>query len=416
MKTLNPTREWQATKRQSSWFDQHCKTLVLKLLKKLTAGQLTLHDGKQYTVYGQTNSDIKATINVKHVAFYRKVLFGGSIGAADSYIDSDWETDHLTNVIRVLARNQMVLQRMEKRFALLTIPVQRLRHLLRRNNQSGSKKNILAHYDLGNAMYQTFLDPTMMYSAAVYPTPDSSLDEAAIYKLDQICRRLQLQPEDHVIEIGTGWGGFAIHAATTYGCRITTTTISDAQYDEASRRIKAAGLEHKITLLKQDYRKLTGQYDKLVSIEMIEAVGYNYLPEFFKTCSKLLKDNGLMFLQAITLNDQLYKAYLRGVDFIQSHIFPGGCILSNQTLFNQIAQHTDMVIRNLDDIGLDYARTLEDWRSRFNANSAAVTALGYDERFKRLWDFYFCYCEGGFRERTISTVQLTAAKPGQLNC
>ncbi len=415
MKTLNPAREWQTSKPQHSFLERNCKMLVLKLLNQLREGQLTLREGGQELLFGQADTDIRASINVKHGSFYRKVLFGGSIGAADAYIDGDWETEDLTTVIRILARNQQVLQQLEKRFALLTIPVQRLRHLLRRNNHSGSKKNILAHYDLGNAMYQTFLDPTMMYSAAIYPTPDSTLDKAAVYKLDHICQRLQLKPEDHVIEIGTGWGGFAIHAAANYGCKVTTTTISDAQHEEAGRRIRAAGLEDKITLLKQDYRELKGQYDKLVSIEMIEAVGYNYLPEFFKTCSRLIKADGMMMLQAITLNDQQYQDYLRGVDFIQSHVFPGGCILSNQTLFNQVAEHTDMVVRNLEDIGLHYARTLEDWRSRFSANSKKVTELGYDERFRRLWDFYFSYCEGGFRERTISTVQLTAAKPAQLN-
>ena len=411
MKTLNPAREWQSSKTQKSWLDRNCKIFVHKLLQRLGDGHLILREAGQKLSFGDRNSAISATIQIKQPAFYRQVLFGGSIGAADAYIDGAWETDNLTNVIRILARNQQVLQQMEKRFALLTIPLQRLRHLLRHNNRSGSKKNILAHYDLGNAMYQTFLDPTMMYSSAIYPHTDSTLEEAAVHKLDQICQKLQLTSSDHVIEIGTGWGGFALHAASNYGCHVTTTTISDAQYTEAKKRIVAAGLEDKITLLKQDYRELSGQYDKLVSIEMIEAVGYKYLPNFFATCSRLLKADGSMLLQAITLSDQLYKDYLRSVDFIQSHVFPGGCILSNQTLFDQIAQNSDMVVRNLEDIGLHYARTLKDWRQRFTSHSQQVSSLGYDERFKRLWEYYFCYCEGGFRERTISTVQLLASKP-----
>ena len=413
MKILNPAREWQNSSSQKSWLDRTCKTLLFRLLKELRNGQLIVREPGKELRFGNGESDLSATISVKQATFYRKALFGGSIGAADAYIDGDWETDNLTDVIRILARNQQVLQEMEKRFALLTVPLERLRHLLRPNNRSGSKKNVLAHYDLGNDMYQTFLDPTMMYSSAIYPHAESTLEDAAVYKLDHICQRLQLRAEDHVIEIGTGWGGFAIHAATTYGCHVTTTTISDAQHAEASRRIKAAGLEDKITLLKKDYRELEGKYDKLISIEMIEAVGYKYLPEFFKICSDLLKPDGLMLLQAITLNDQQYKEYLRSVDFIQSHVFPGGCILSNQTLFDQIAKNTDMVVRNLEDIGLHYARTLKDWRERFTSNSQEISRLGYDERFKRLWEYYFCYCEGGFRERTISTVQLVAAKPEQ---
>ncbi len=411
MKTLSPAREWQARKTHKSWLTRNCKTFVHKLLEQLSSGHLILREAGQELCFGDSNSTISATVQVKQPVFYRQVLFGGSIGAADAYIDGTWETDNLTNVIRILARNQQVLQQMEKRFALLTIPLQRLRHLLRDNNHSGSKKNILAHYDLGNAMYRTFLDPTMMYSSAIYPHADSTLEEAAVHKLDQICQKLQLSSSDHVIEIGTGWGGFALHAATNYGCQVTTTTISDAQYTEAKKRIVAAGLEDKITLLKKDYRELNGQYDKLVSIEMIEAVGYKYLPNFFATCSRLLKPAGSMLLQAITLSDQLYKDYLRSVDFIQSHVFPGGCILSNQTLFDQIARNSDMVVRNLEDIGLHYARTLKDWRERFTSNSQEVANLGYDERFKRLWEYYFCYCEGGFHERTISTVQLLASKP-----
>jgi len=264
-------------------------------------------------------------------------------------------------------------------------------------------------------MYQRFLDDTMMYSSAVYRTPEMTLSDAQQYKLALICQRLQLAPDDHVIEIGTGWGGFAIYAAQHYGCHITTTTISDAQYCEAKRRVKAAGLSDKITLLKQDYRELTGQYDKLVSIEMIEAVGHEYLPVFFAQCNNLLKPTGLMVLQAITFNDQNYQDYIKSVDFIQTHIFPGGCLLSNQELNTQFTEQTDMVIKQLHDYGFDYAHTLRDWRTAFMAQRTEIKALGYDDAFIRLWNFYFCYCEGGFLERTIGVVQVTAVKPNNID-
>jgi cyclopropane-fatty-acyl-phospholipid synthase len=282
---------------------------------------------------------------------------------------------------------------------------------LNRNSRHGSRKNILAHYDLGNDLYKEFLDPTMMYSSAIYPSASSSLEEAAEYKLDHICKRLNLGPQDSVIEIGSGWGGFALHAASRYGCHVTTTTISDAQYAEAKRRIELAGLTDRITLLKKDYRDLEGTYDKLVSIEMIEAVGYHYLPTFFKKCGTLLKSGGTMLLQAITIRDQQFKSYVNDVDFIQKHIFPGGCLTSNSHMLKLIAEKSDMVVRNIEDFGLDYARTLSDWKERFLSAFPKLEKQGYDERFRRLWEFYLSYCEGGFRERSISVVQLVSTRP-----
>jgi cyclopropane-fatty-acyl-phospholipid synthase len=389
------------------------RSLLHRLLQHLQYGQITLIEGDQQIIFGQ-ETDFHAQIRVNNPAFYPKVVFGGSIGAGEAYVDGDWDADCLTTLVRIVARNSKLLERLEERWAWLTRPWQRVKHLLRSNNRSGSKKNILAHYDLGNSMYESFLDPTMMYSAAIYPTAESSLDEAAVYKLDHICRRLDLRPEDRVIEIGSGWGGFAIHAATHYGCHVTTTTISDAQHAEAARRIAAAGLENRITLLKKDYRDLEGTYDKLVSIEMIEAVGHRYLPHFFEQCARLLTPDGVMLLQAITIQDQLYQRYLTGVDFIQEHVFPGGCLLSNQHLLKLVSEKTDMVVRGIEDFGLDYARTLKDWFDRFTANYKKIEHKGYDERFKRLWKYYFCYCEGGFRERSISVVQLTATRPAHL--
>ncbi|WP_367109323.1 class I SAM-dependent methyltransferase [uncultured Psychrobacter sp.] len=369
------------------------------LLSSSAVGRHTLH--------------IKVTIYDR--AVYRRLLFGGSIALADSYIEGEWDCDDLTGLIRLAARNLAVLNKLENRFAGISKAFEKTNHRLRSNDAAGSKSNILAHYDLGNAMYQLFLDDTMMYSSAVYLTPDTSLTQAQQHKLELICQRLQLSSDDHVIEIGTGWGGFAIYAATHYGCHVTTTTISDAQYQEAERRVKAAGLSDKITLLKQDYRVLTGQYDKLVSIEMIEAVGHEYLPTFFAKCNNLLKPTGLMVLQAITFNDQNYEDYLQSVDFIQTHIFPGGCLLSNQELNTQFTQQTDMVVKQLHDYGFDYAYTLRDWRQAFLRRREDIKALGYDEAFIRLWEFYFCYCEGGFLERTIGVVQVTAVKPDNID-
>ncbi|WP_350559309.1 cyclopropane-fatty-acyl-phospholipid synthase family protein [Psychrobacter sp. CAL346-MNA-CIBAN-0220] len=358
---------------------------------------------------------LDVTLVIHDSSVYRQLLFGGSIALADSYIDGEWDTDDLTGLIRLAARNLAVLDKLESRFGGVSKTLEKAKHKLRSNDKSGAKSNILAHYDLGNEMYERFLDDTMMYSSAVYPTPDTTLAQAQQHKLALICQRLQLKADDHVVEIGTGWGGFAIYAARHYGCHVTTTTISDAQYQEARRRVEDAGLSNKITLLKQDYRELTGHYDKLVSIEMIEAVGHEFLPTFFAKCNDLLKPTGLMVLQAITFNDQNYRDYVGSVDFIQTHIFPGGCLLSNKELTTQFTEQTDMVIKQLHDYGFDYAYTLRDWRAAFMAQRQEIKALGYDETFIRLWNFYFCYCEGGFLERTIGVVQVTAVKPDNID-
>ncbi len=404
---------------------------IFQALKRMKFGGITIiEDFAEQSVeahsFGSKSLNLKSssaigrhslhmTLTIHDINVYRQLLFGGSIALADSYINGEWDTDDLTGLIRLAARNLAVLNKLENRFAGVSKAFEKAKHQLRSNDQSGSKSNILAHYDLGNDMYQRFLDETMMYSSAVYKNPEATLAEAQQHKLALICKRLQLSAEDQVIEIGTGWGGFAIYAATHYGCQVTTTTISDAQYDEAQARVEAAGLTDKITLLKQDYRELTGQFDKLVSIEMIEAVGYEYLPTFFAKCNDLLKPTGLMVLQAITFNDQNYQDYVGSVDFIQTHIFPGGCLLSNQELNNQFTAQTDMVIKQLHDYGFDYAHTLRDWRGAFMSQREEIKALGYDEAFIRLWEFYFCYCEGGFLERTIGVVQVTAVKPDNID-
>ena len=387
--------------------------IIHRILSRLKNGRIVISDGGHRCSFGD-GEDLCAHIRVLDRRFYSRVLTGGSIGAAEAYVHKLWETDDLTAIVRLMARNMSVLDTIENRFGWLLLPFRFISHKLKRNSKSGARRNILAHYDLGNDMYQTFLDSRMMYSSAIYPTAGADLETASEYKLETICRKLNLKATDKVLEIGSGWCGFAIYAARRYGCHITTTTISDAQYREGRKRIARAGLQNRITLLKRDYRDLSGTFDKLVSIEMVEAVGHEFHPTFFKTCGRLLKDNGRMVLQAITINDQSYQKYRRGVDFIQKYIFPGGCLLSNSRMLELIAKQTDMVVRNLDDFGPDYARTLRDWRQRFNNAFSSLKEAGYDERFRRLWNFYLCYCEGGFTERTISVVQLVAEKPRAL--
>ncbi|VXB13802.1 Cyclopropane-fatty-acyl-phospholipid synthase [Enhydrobacter sp. AX1] len=356
------------------------------------------------------NHPLAVTLTIHSPQVYQHLLTGGSIAFADDYIDGLWQADDLTAFLRLIARNLTLINTIEAKFANVTKRWEHRQHRNRHNDKRNAKSNILAHYDIGNAMYALFLDERMMYSSAIYPTPSSSLAVAQTHKLAKICELAELTADDHIIEIGTGWGGFAIYAATQYGCRVTTTTISDAQYEEAKRRIAAANLTDKITLLKQDYRELTGKYDKLVSIEMIEAVGHEYLPDFFAQCNRLLKDNGLMVLQAITFNDRGYQKYLHSVDFIQTHVFPGGCLLSNSEILSQARDHTDMQVTSLVDYGYDYARTLIDWRYNFMQALPQLKALGYDDAFMRLWHFYFAYCEAGFLEKTIGVVQVRLEK------
>jgi cyclopropane-fatty-acyl-phospholipid synthase len=296
----------------------------------------------------------------------------------------------------------------------LVKPLQLLRRYLHRNTLQGSRRNIEAHYDLGNELFELFLDKTMMYSCGIFHRPEASLQAASEAKLERICRKLQLKPSDHVLEIGTGWGGFALYAAQHYGCRVTTTTISKQQYDYAKQRVKAAGLEDRITLLFDDYRDLNGSYDKLVSIEMIEAIGHQYFDTYFRKCSELLKPDGMMLLQSITIADQRYRQARKSIDFIQRYIFPGGCLPSVAVLGDSIARRTDMRIFHLEDIGPHYATTLQHWRKRFHAQADKVRQLGYPERFIRMWEYYLCYCEAGFRQQSIGTVQLLLTKPQSL--
>ncbi|WP_100643339.1 SAM-dependent methyltransferase [Alteromonas facilis] len=397
---------------QMSWVDKLCKSLFFNVLASLPHGQLTIKEqASVVSVFGDKDSDLHAEVNIKDPRAYRHLLLGGSVASGETFTDGLWDTPNLTNVIRLFARNLSTLDKWEAKFKWLSLPVLKIKHMLRRNSQVQAKKNIAAHYDLGNKLYTRFLDSSMMYSAAIYPDVNSSLSDAQHHKLKSICDKLQLKASDHLIEIGTGWGGLAVFAAKHYGCKVTTTTISEEQFAYADAWVRKEGLQDQITLLKKDYRLLEGKFDKLVSVEMIEAVGKEYLNNFFKKCASLLKPDGLMVLQAITIDDRRYDSYANGVDFIQKHIFPGGFLPSQFVMNKALKQHTDLMIRDLHDIGLDYARTLRDWLQAFQSSREALLHDGYDDRFMRLWQYYMNYCEGGFLERTISTVQLVLSKP-----
>lgn len=393
--------------------DRIARRATFALLDKLKNGRIVLvEDGCRHE-FG-TKSDrfpLQAAVTVRHPQFYARLFFGGSIGAAEAYMEGLWSADDLTAVMRILALNQKAFGEMEKGLARLTAPLYRFYHFVRKNTRTGSRKNILAHYDLGNDFYALFLDETMTYSCGFFEREDSTLRDASVAKYDRICRKLRLSPGQRVVEIGTGWGGFAVHAARNFGVEVTTTTISDEQYRFARDRIRSEGLENRVALLKEDYRDVSGTFDKLVSIEMIEAVGHQFLPAFFRACSRLLKDDGLMALQAITIGDQIYDRHKRSVDFIKRYVFPGSCIPSVTAIGNAIARATDLRVVHLEDITPHYAKTLSEWRSNFFANIEKVRALGFSETFNRMWEFYLCYCEGGFAERYIGDVQMIFAKP-----
>jgi cyclopropane-fatty-acyl-phospholipid synthase len=380
-------------------------------LKGLEHGRLTVSDPwGQWTVgAGEQNVEIA----VIDPAFYLDVALEGSLGAARAWMDRRWHTEDLTAVLRLLLRNIDLVDSMEGGVASLTGLIARGRHWLRRNSLAGSQRNIRTHYDLGNEFFALFLDESMTYSAGIFEREDTTLEEAQFAKLDLICRKLGLTAEDHVLEIGTGWGSFAIHAARHYGCRVTSTTISHEQHALALARVKAAGLNDRVTVLLTDYRDLDGCYDKLVSIEMVEAVGHAFLPMYFATCARLLRPDGVMLLQGITMPDQRYDQYLKSSDFIQEYIFPGSCCPALTAILNAVAGHTDLKVSHLEDIGLHYARTLREWRTRLDQHEAQVQALGYPERFVRMWRYYLAYCEAGFAERYTGTVQLLLEKPAR---
>ena len=405
--------ERSGTEAEPSWIDRLARRMVLSRLEKLQLGRIAISENGEQVEFGQSTPEFPTTaqLRVKSPKFYSAIAFGGSIGAGEAYISGHWACNDLSELLRILIRNREVLEKMDSGVALLSAPLQKALHALNRNTRKGSRKNIAAHYDLGNDFYELWLDPSMMYSSAYFDTPDTPLDVASTAKLDRICRKLNLGPHDSVIEIGTGWGGFAVHAATHYGCHVTTTTISQQQHDFAKQAIEEAGLEDRITLLFRDYRDLEGRFDKLVSIEMIEAVGHEYHDSYFKKCCDLLKPDGQMLLQAITIADQRYDQYKTDVDFIKRYIFPGGCLTSVTDMTRTLTRHTDMRVIHLEDIGPHYATTLRHWHERFLAKVDDVRKLGYSDAFIRMWQFYLAYCESAFIERAIGDVQMLIMRP-----
>ncbi|MCG3132923.1 MAG: Tuberculostearic acid methyltransferase UfaA1 [Planctomycetes bacterium] len=384
---------------------------VLAKLRGIREGALVVVEGGESHAFGDPASPLRAAIRVHDPAFWAAAGLRGSVGAGESYTDGWWTADDLVAVMRIFLRNRDVLDGMERGLAALAAPFLRLFHARRDNTKSGSRRNIAAHYDLGNDFFGTFLDETWMYSCAYFEREGASLAEASAAKNDRICRKLALGPSDHVVEIGTGWGGFALHAASRYGCRVTTTTISGRQHAFAKERIERAGLADRVTLLLDDYRDLRGAYDALVSIEMVEAVGARHLPTWTRTCGRLLGPGGRACIQSIVIREELYGSALRNVDFIQRHVFPGSFIPSVSALASAFARTSDLLLVSLEDIGPHYATTLRMWRERFLAARDRVDALGYPEPFRRLWEFYLAYCEGGFAERALGDVQMVLHKP-----
>ena len=387
---------------------------VLRQLSQLKRGHLVVIENGERLMFGDSGAGLVGEVQIHDTSVWGMIASNGSIGAGEAFIHGYWCSPDLTKVIRVLVSNMDVLDAMEGGLARLGRPLIRGLHWINRNTRKGSQKNIAAHYDLGNEMFEQFLDPTMMYSAAQFLTADDTLEQAQLNKLQRICQKLDLKPTDHLLEIGTGWGSMALYAAQHYGCKVTTTTLSKEQFDYTQARIEALGLQEQVTLLLEDYRDLTGQYDKLVSIEMIEAVGHHFLPSYFKQCSQLLKPHGLMLLQAITIRDQRYEQAKSSVDFIQRYIFPGGALPSVQKMLEIVGKDTDMNLMHMEDFGLHYAKTLRLWHENFRRAHGRLTELGYDDYFLRLWEFYLCYCEGGFLERSIGTAQLLLAKPAAM--
>lgn len=390
--------------------DRVARRLLLHKLHELHDGTIRLSDASGSTTLGR-GSDLQATMQVHNPAFFRHAVLGGSLSVAESYLRGDWDCDDLTAFFRMFVRNIETTNQLDRGLSRIARWVNRMYHGWHANSKSGSRRNIHAHYDLGNEFFRLMLDETLAYSSGIFLTPTSPLREASLEKMDRICRKLDLRPTDHLLEIGTGWGGLAIHAATQFGCRVTTTTISQQQFDVARKRIDEAGLSDRVTLLLQDYRDLTGQYDKLVSVEMIEAVGHRYYDTYFRKCSELLKPDGTFVLQGIVMPDRRYAQYLKSVDFIQKYVFPGGCLPSMSALLASMSRVTDLRFVHAEDFGTHYAQTLREWRQRFHQRLDDVRDLGFPDRFIRMWNYYLSYCEAAFDERFTGVVQIQFDKP-----
>lgn len=408
---LDPSRDAAAS---ATFLTRLARKLLISRLRQVRHGRLRLADADQVMTFGSVTAEapFDVTIRVRHPSFYADAVFGGTVGAGEGFMLGSWQCDDLTGLVRLMVVNRDTMNAVDSGWAHVSTPLLKFAHWLNRNDRGGSRRNIGAHYDLGNPFFALFLDQTMAYSAGIFADPEADLHAASLAKFDAVCSKLALKPGQHLLEIGTGWGGLAVHAAANYGVHVTTTTISREQYEAACERVQRAGLAGQVTVLLEDYRDLKGKFDALTSIEMVEAVGHQYLDTYFRTCGDLLKNNGLMLLQAITIQDQMYAQARRSVDFIQRFIFPGSCIPSVQTLVNSIARSTDMKLFHMEDIGPHYATTLRRWRERFQARLHDVRDLGYSESFIRMWEYYLCYCEGGFEERQLGDVQMLLSKPG----
>jgi len=381
-----------------------------QVLSRVRSGEIEVLEGGSSRSFGEPGADLRATVRINDAAAWRGP-YRGSVGLGEGYVNGLWETDDLVTLIRIAARELRELDGLRGLVARPRGVWHKLRGLVPENTRAGARSNISAHYDLGNDLFQSFLDERMMYSCAYWPVPEASLEDAQLAKLDRICERLRLGPDNHLLEIGTGWGGMAIHAARRSGCRVTTTTISRQQFELANQRVRDAGLEDQVTVLLEDYRDLDGRFDRLVSVEMIEAVGWQYFDEYFRRCDELLSDDGLMLLQAITIEDGIYEVEKAAKSFANTHVFPGGCLPSRGLIASCLERVTSMREVWIDDITEHYPPTLATWRERFFAAWERLRGLGYDERFRRLWEFYLSSSEAGFRERRIGDVQVLFAKP-----
>ncbi len=382
-----------------------------RVLDRLRGGRIDVVEGNRRRSFGPPGAELAAEVRVRDPRAWAAALRGSASWGA-GYVDGLWDTDDVVTLTRIAARELPRLDAWRRPFQPVVGGIQRLASLVPRNTREGAKRNIAAHYDLGNDLFAAFLDERMIYSCAYFETPDATLEEAQVAKLDRVCERLRLGPEDHLVEIGTGWGGLAVHAAADRGCRVTTTTISREQQALAAKRVRKAGLGDHVQVLERDYRDLGGRYSKLVSVEMIEAVGWQYFDRFFRRCSELLRDDGLAFLQAIVVDDRAYELEKGSKTFANTHVFPGGCLPSMSVIAERVAKDTDMSSVWQEDISAHYVRTLRIWRERFDAHYPKLRGMGYDERFRRLWRFYLSFCEGGFWERRIRDVQILLAKPG----
>ena len=395
---------------KKSFLDNFFKKQFIKNMNNLEKGHVRISiDGKDYSI-GDKKSSLSCYFNVLHNSFFTLIGSGGLNGAAEAYALGLWECDDIVSLIRILIKNQNVMNKFDSGIASLAKPINRLIHRSRKNTLSGSRKNILAHYDLSNDFYKLWLDDTMTYSCGIFENKNSSMKDASIMKLDSLIGKLNVKTGDTILEIGTGWGSFACRAAEKYGCKVITTTISDSQFDYAKKKISSLNLENQITLLKEDYRNLTGNYDKIVSIEMIEAVGHENIPTYFKKVSSLLNDGGKFAMQGITYNDQKFDLYKNSVDFINKYIFPGACLISLSQVLDTLKRDTNLILNDLDDITPHYVRTLNIWREKFLSKRKEVSDLGFDDNFIRLWEFYLVYCEAGFIEQNIGDYQFLFTK------